>query len=341
MIRTEFGRMITKNINDMTIAEYMEYEAEMKKGNIPNDYHLFTPQYHYETEEVSSNEDVDEWLNEELSKHMTGQDKEEEDALIDILKIVVEECNFTLPCTIGNLKIYAMGNVGAGINMIPKSLFKHLKLANLKKTSMVIEMVIDMLEGPNETILLGRPFLATIHAHIGSLYKKVEFEVPLTRIHVVISGNEGNVGSQRKCNRIIGSEMVRSHRPPKHLNLLVSSISPLPKSYTDAFNDQNWQNAMYDEYNALIKNNTWTLVPRHMNANIVRCMWLFRHKHLADGTLRHYKDRLVANGNTQLSEKLQLQFFKYLEDQDHIHFSLCGSTKTEDKTLARASVQLD
>ncbi|GKF82932.1 hypothetical protein Tco_0244588, partial [Tanacetum coccineum] len=39
-------------------------------------------------------------------------------------------------------------------------------------------------------------------------------------------------------------------------------------------------------------------------------------------------------------KKVQLQFFRYLEDQDHLHFSLCGGTDAEDKTLARASVQL-
>nr|GEX42585.1 ribonuclease H-like domain-containing protein [Tanacetum cinerariifolium] len=63
----------------------------------------------------------------------------------------------------------------------------------------------------------------------------------------------------------------------------VSLFSPLPKSYHDAFNDVNWKNAICDEYNALIKNNTWTLVPRPPDANIVHCMWLFRHKYLADG----------------------------------------------------------
>nr|GEV31993.1 ribonuclease H-like domain-containing protein [Tanacetum cinerariifolium] len=58
--------------------------------------------------------------------------------------------------------------------------------------------------------------------------------------------------------------------PTQRLNLHVSSVSHLPKSYCDAFTDPNWQNAMRDEYNALIKNNTWTLVPRPMNTNIVR-----------------------------------------------------------------------
>ncbi|GJR76525.1 ribonuclease H-like domain-containing protein [Tanacetum coccineum] len=93
---------------------------------------------------------------------------------------------------------------------------------------------------------------------------------------------------------------VGTNRPTERLNLHVSSVSPLPKSYRDAFKDPNWQNAMLDEYTALIKNKTWTLVPRPPDTNIVRCMWLFRHKYMADGTLSRYKARLVANGSTQL-----------------------------------------
>ncbi|GJR97777.1 ribonuclease H-like domain-containing protein [Tanacetum coccineum] len=93
---------------------------------------------------------------------------------------------------------------------------------------------------------------------------------------------------------------VGSNRPPERLTLHVSSISPLPKSYRDVFNDPNWKNAMCDEYHALIKNNTWTLVPRPMDTNVVRCMWLFLHKFHADGTLSKYKARLVVNGSTQI-----------------------------------------
>ncbi|GKE57894.1 ribonuclease H-like domain-containing protein [Tanacetum coccineum] len=94
---------------------------------------------------------------------------------------------------------------------------------------------------------------------------------------------------------------VGTNRPLERLTLHVFSVSYVPKSYRDAFNDPNWQNAMCDEYNALIKNNTWTLVPRPSNTNIVRCMWLFRHKFHADGTLGRYKARLVANDSTQLA----------------------------------------
>ncbi|GKE40809.1 ribonuclease H-like domain-containing protein [Tanacetum coccineum] len=93
---------------------------------------------------------------------------------------------------------------------------------------------------------------------------------------------------------------VGTNRPTERLNLHVSSVSPLPKSYRDAFNDPNWKNAMRDEYSALIKNKTWTLVPRPADTNIVRCMWIFCRKYMADGTLRRYKSRLVTNGSTHL-----------------------------------------
>nr|GEX71842.1 ribonuclease H-like domain-containing protein [Tanacetum cinerariifolium] len=129
---------------------------------------------------------------------------------------------------------------------------------------------------------------------------------------------------------------VGTNHPTQRLNLHVSSISPLPKSYTDAFNDPNWQNAMCDEYNALIKNDTWTLVPRPMDVNIVCCMWLFRHKYLADGTLSRYTARLVANGSMQLegidvdlifSPVVKLGFWDYAHP-DYAHMVNCNCCRT-------------
>ncbi|GKD43718.1 hypothetical protein Tco_1268363, partial [Tanacetum coccineum] len=37
-------------------------------------------------------------------------------------------------------KFYAMADLGASVNVIPKSMFEHLKLVNLKKTDMLVEM---------------------------------------------------------------------------------------------------------------------------------------------------------------------------------------------------------
>nr|GEZ96684.1 ribonuclease H-like domain-containing protein [Tanacetum cinerariifolium] len=73
--------------------------------------------------------------------------------------------------------------------------------------------------------------------------------------------------------------VTRSHvgttRPNPRYASRVSTISPLPRSYKEAFNDPNWRNAMFDVYNALIKNKTWTSVHQPEGANIVRSDYSF------------------------------------------------------------------
>nr|GEY72061.1 ribonuclease H-like domain-containing protein [Tanacetum cinerariifolium] len=88
-------------------------------------------------------------------------------------------------------------------------------------------------------------------------------------------------------------------KPIDRLSLHTSSISHIPKNTSHALKGPNWRNAMYDEYNALVKNGTWLLVPRPACVNMVRSMWLFKHKFHADGTLSRYMARLVANGSSQ------------------------------------------
>lgn len=56
---------------------------------------------------------------------------------------------------------------------------------------------------------------------------------------------------------------------------------------------------MNEEYNALVKNKTWELVPVPKDRNIVGCKWTYRLKGNADGTVQKYKAKLVAKGYTQ------------------------------------------
>ncbi|XP_048496525.1 uncharacterized mitochondrial protein AtMg00810-like [Beta vulgaris subsp. vulgaris] len=57
--------------------------------------------------------------------------------------------------------------------------------------------------------------------------------------------------------------------------------------------------AMDDEFNALIKNETWELVPRPPNVNVIRSMWIFAHKEKADGEFELHRACLVGDGKTQ------------------------------------------
>jgi hypothetical protein len=57
---------------------------------------------------------------------------------------------------------------------------------------------------------------------------------------------------------------------------------------------------MQAEITALASNNTWTLVPRRLDMNLVSSKWVFKIKTRSDGSIERYKGRLVARGFTQL-----------------------------------------
>jgi hypothetical protein len=50
------------------------------------------------------------------------------------------------------------------------------------------------------------------------------------------------------------------------------------------------------EFDALLKNHTWTLVPSSSAQNLIGCKWVFRIKRHADGSIERFKARLVAKG---------------------------------------------
>lgn len=64
-------------------------------------------------------------------------------------------------------------------------------------------------------------------------------------------------------------------KPRNPLNLVVFTPSSVPKSPKLTLQDPNGKAAMNDEYSALIKNDTWELVPCPFGVNIIRCLWIF------------------------------------------------------------------
>ena len=81
--------------------------------------------------------------------------------------------------------------------------------------------------------------------------------------------------------------------------MITTTISPLPKDPASAICDPNWKNAMLDEFNALVANKTWELVPRPSDVNVIRSMWIFCHKRKSDGSFKRHKACLVGDGKTQ------------------------------------------
>ena len=56
---------------------------------------------------------------------------------------------------------------------------------------------------------------------------------------------------------------------------------------------------MHEEYESIMKNNIWEVVPRLKNKSVVTSKWLFKIKHGADGSAERYKEIFVARGFSQ------------------------------------------
>ncbi|GJU34419.1 putative RNA-directed DNA polymerase [Tanacetum coccineum] len=78
-----------------------------------------------------------------------------------------------------------------------------------------------------------------------------------------------------------------------HATVLPTTITE-PTSFTVANNSPEWRQAMKEEYDALMKNGTWSLVPRASTTNVVDGKWVYRLKRDKNGAIIRYKARFVA-----------------------------------------------
>nr|GEY44007.1 hypothetical protein [Tanacetum cinerariifolium] len=83
-----------------------------------------------------------------------------------------------------------------------------------------------------------------------------------------------------------------------HATVLPTTITK-PTSFTVANNSPEWRQAMKEQYDALMKNKTWSLVPHAFITNVVDGKWVYRLKHDKNGAITRYKARFVVKGNNR------------------------------------------
>eukprot|EP00253_Pinus_taeda_P011439 PITA_11439 len=59
---------------------------------------------------------------------------------------------------------------------------------------------------------------------------------------------------------------------------------------------------MVEEYESIMKNNVWEVVPRPVAKLVVGSRWIFKVKNAADGSIEKYKAKFVAKGFSQVEE---------------------------------------
>ena len=75
-----------------------------------------------------------------------------------------------------------------------------------------------------------------------------------------------------------------------------------PGSFKEALHGDDslkWKEAMSEEFESLLKNKTWELVPRPSDQKVIGCRWVYKLKRGLDGSITRHKARLVARGYSQ------------------------------------------
>jgi transposase InsO family protein len=96
---------------------------------------------------------------------------------------------------------------------------------------------------------------------------------------------------------------MRQSKKPKpfssYVALMCDFVDKEPTCFEEVVQKKEWMNAMTEEYQSIIKNDVWEVVPKPKNKDVVSSKWIYKIKHAADESIEKYKARFVARGFSQ------------------------------------------
>ena len=69
-----------------------------------------------------------------------------------------------------------------------------------------------------------------------------------------------------------------------------------PSSFEEAVQEPTWVDAMVEEYDSIVRNSAWEIVPRLVGKSVVGSRWIYKVKQAVDGSVEKYKARFFAWG---------------------------------------------
>ncbi|GKB95665.1 ribonuclease H-like domain-containing protein [Tanacetum coccineum] len=117
-----------------------------------------------------------------------------------------------------------------------------------------------------------------------------------------------------------------------------TTTSPIPRSHLHALRDPNWHKAMVDEYNALISNRTWALVPRPANVNILS-ETDYSINHQASSTALLQRIITLLHSEFAMTDLGSLNYFLGVSAQRSKSGLFLSQTKFAEEILERAHMQ--
>jgi hypothetical protein len=76
---------------------------------------------------------------------------------------------------------------------------------------------------------------------------------------------------------------------------------------------------MTEEYQSIMKNKVWEIVPRPKSKDVVSSRWLFKIKHVVDGSIEKYKERhltFLHNSLAQFEKQVLIYYRQRREGEE-------------------------
>ncbi|GJS32985.1 RNA-directed DNA polymerase, eukaryota, reverse transcriptase zinc-binding domain protein [Tanacetum coccineum] len=233
-LRLTQENQIPKKVDDMTIAEYLEYEETMKT----QDYDEYQPH--------STKADVLTTYRDHLSPHHKSPDPSLDTKTNPYLQASQSPVHPKITKTMSKYarEIKEQSNqgldLGASVNIMSESMLDELSLADPKHANIIVEMadktrcvsqgivenvlvkidkfsftsdfvIIDTKELNSKTIILGRPFLANIRAEINISTREVSLGIKEDRVKIKMKEQECNTAVGEHLNKRPTSQAELSH----------------------------------------------------------------------------------------------------------------------------------
>jgi hypothetical protein len=115
-------------------------------------------------------------------------------------------------------------------------------------------------------------------------------------------GSSDSEGGRRTCNS--SWYLHRERKIPQRYSCYSATMSHIidsePSCYEEASSQPVWKDAMMEEYQSIMKNDVWDIVRRLEGKFVVTSKWIYKIKHIADGSIEKHKARFVAREFSQV-----------------------------------------
>ena len=78
--------------------------------------------------------------------------------------------------------------------------------------------------------------------------------------------------------------------------LMSKCIVTEPSSFEEVVQEPTWVDARLEEYDSIVRNSAWEIVPMLVGKSVVGSRWIYKVKQATDGSIEKYKERFVALG---------------------------------------------